>query len=370
LYDSTLVSVGSAVSICEGNAIYVSSNGPSGSTYQWIAPDGFSRNTAALSRSNALPSYSGVYTLMVNVPGCGNTTRGVAVQVGASLHAVTAIHNTPVCINGTLQLNATQVSGASYQWDGPNGFVSAQRNPAITPMAALNVGVYTLSVISPGCASIQRTVSVAMNDSSAVNATTSSVCVGAAAYFNATAPAGSTYNWQGPAGYSASTQNPSRSNVQLSHGGVYTMTANVPGCGAVVRTANLGVFICRDNQLPDVKTDAGEAIAADTETSVSGADGAQAKVYDHGSLIAWPNPNAGSEVHLKWEGLSEHDRNITVKVFDATGKVVVLKSVDRGVMMSSALEYTLGFNTQLAKGIYTIETVHDGVFRYVKLIIE
>jgi rRNA maturation protein Nop10 len=370
LNDSSQVSIGSTVSICEGNSIYVSGNGPVGSTYQWLAPDGYTSGTAALSRSSAMPSFSGIYTLRATVPGCGSTTRGVVVQVGANISNVAATRNTPVCINGTLQLDATHVSGVTYHWDGPNGFVSGQRNPAIAPMTSQQVGIYTLGVVSAGCASIMRTVSVEMTDSTAVSASSASVCVGAPAYFSATAPVGSVYQWQGPAGYAATTQNPSRSNVQLSHAGLYTMTANVPGCGAVVRTTSLGVFLCRDNELPEVKTDAGEAEVADAETSVSGGEPKHAAVNDIGSLVAWPNPNAGAEVHLKWEGLSDHDRNITVKVFDATGKVVVLKSVDRGLMMSSALEYTLSFDTQLAKGIYTIETVHDGVFRYAKLLIE
>jgi hypothetical protein len=59
-----------------------------------------------------------------------------------------------------------------------------------------------------------------------------------------------------------------------------------------------------------------------------------------------------------------------VKVIDATGKVVRLKAVDRGVMMSSAFEQIITFSRPLAKGIYTIETVHNGVFMYVKFIVE
>ncbi|MFD2286308.1 hypothetical protein GJU39_00105 [Pedobacter petrophilus] len=58
--------------------------------------------------------------------------------------------NMPVCAGSTLNLSATTVAGATYQWTGPNGFTSALQNPSLT-YAAVNEGIYTLQVTVAGC---------------------------------------------------------------------------------------------------------------------------------------------------------------------------------------------------------------------------
>ncbi|KAA0127602.1 T9SS type B sorting domain-containing protein [Chryseobacterium sp. SN22] len=52
--------------------------------------------------------------------------------------------NSPVCINSTLQLNAS--GGAVYSWTGPNGFNSTLQNPAIPNSTTANSGIYTCQV--------------------------------------------------------------------------------------------------------------------------------------------------------------------------------------------------------------------------------
>jgi hypothetical protein len=71
---------------------------------------------------------------------------------------------------------------------------------------------------------------------------------------------------------------------------------------------------------------------------------------------------------LKWEGLSGEDRSITVRIFDATGREVILKSVSYDLSGSAGDEIV--FPSRLAKGLYTIETVHDDRYVYTKLMIE
>ncbi len=51
--------------------------------------------------------------------------------------------NSPVCVGGTLSLNAD--SGYNYSWTGPNGFTSNLQNPTITNVSNLNSGTYKLT---------------------------------------------------------------------------------------------------------------------------------------------------------------------------------------------------------------------------------
>jgi hypothetical protein len=75
-------------------------------------------------------------------------------------------------------------------------------------------------------------------------------------------------------------------------------------------------------------------------------------------------------VHLRWEGLTQSDKNITVKVYDASGKTVFIKSVARKNLLDVNIDDTLEFPVRLAQGIYTVETVHDGRWQYVRLIVQ
>lgn len=72
--------------------------------------------------------------------------------------------NSPVCINSTLQLNAS--GGTSYNWTGPNGFTSNQQNPTIPNAATNNAGTYTCQV-SGGACSGTYTINVIVGDNMA-----------------------------------------------------------------------------------------------------------------------------------------------------------------------------------------------------------
>ncbi len=61
-----------------------------------------------------------------------------------------ASSNSPVCIGETIQLNAANAPGASYQWSGPNGFISNQQNPTIANAQTNNTGIYSVTITVQG----------------------------------------------------------------------------------------------------------------------------------------------------------------------------------------------------------------------------
>ncbi|UUC45513.1 DUF7948 domain-containing protein [Flavobacterium cerinum] len=62
--------------------------------------------------------------------------------------ATTASSNSPVCINGNLELTAS--GGTNYQWSGPNGFSSTLQNPTIQNVTALHNGQYSCVITGTG----------------------------------------------------------------------------------------------------------------------------------------------------------------------------------------------------------------------------
>lgn len=67
-----------------------------------------------------------------------------------------------VCEGTAIQLSATAVAGASYQWTGPNGFTSSLQNPVLNNTTVSQSGNYSLMVTVNGCVSPTATVAVSI----------------------------------------------------------------------------------------------------------------------------------------------------------------------------------------------------------------
>lgn len=64
---------------------------------------------------------------------------------------LTATSNSPICANGTIQLNAsTSATCVAFSWTGPNGFTSTLQNPAIPNATTAASGTYTVTASSYG----------------------------------------------------------------------------------------------------------------------------------------------------------------------------------------------------------------------------
>lgn len=365
---SPVLNAGSNSPVCQGSAVSLTVNTISGSTYSWTGPNSFASAVQNPSISNAQPIRTGIYTLTVTNSSCGSTTTTTSVLVNSSLGSLSATSNTPVCAGNNLNLSITNRIGFTFSWNGPNGFTSTNANPVIAGSGTGNAGRYTVVVSSAGCgsATVQTNPVVVNSPASVVASSNSPVCVGQVVYFTGTAPTGTTYSWSGPVGFASSVANPSRSNAQLSHGGVYTLNATVLGCGLVSTTTTVNVTVCRETQTTTIKEIVPEGVeGGQQDAAISGSN--SSTILNSATLTAWPNPNQGSSVNLKWEGLSESDGEITIRIYDALGKSVLLKTLNKGDV--SEFETNLEFWKVLASGVYTIETVHNGTTLYQKLVV-
>jgi hypothetical protein len=155
-----------------------------------------------------------------------------------------AISPETVCEGTALSLSATLIPGATYQWTGPNGFVSSQRNPVIENVTLAASGSYWVTAALNGCTSQpQSTVTtVIARPTQPVASNSGPACVGSQVNFTAASSPTATYQWSGPEGFSSADQNPFRATIQLAHGGTYAVIANENGCASLEGSTMLSVI--------------------------------------------------------------------------------------------------------------------------------
>ena len=99
----------------------------------------------------------------VEVP-CGLTDDSmITLQLKDIPEPPTVEEVTPVCEGEDIQLNASLVADAIYQWNGPDDFSSSEQNPVITGAGTSATGVYTVTVTKNGCTSVGSEVPVTVN---------------------------------------------------------------------------------------------------------------------------------------------------------------------------------------------------------------
>ena len=131
--------------------------GPSGFSYSWTGPGGFTSTVQSPTGVTA----GGLYTLRVTNPANGCTSTATAsVSTNTTAPTAGATGNTIQCGQTTTTITGTPATGVTYLWTGP-GIVSG----GATATATVNAGgVYTLKVTSTtnGCtATATASVSVA-----------------------------------------------------------------------------------------------------------------------------------------------------------------------------------------------------------------
>jgi gliding motility-associated-like protein/uncharacterized repeat protein (TIGR01451 family) len=89
------------------------------------------------------------------------TSVDVSLTVNPTPNAV-ATTTSPVCVGDTVFLFAQQTPLTTYNWSGPNGFVSAIQNPFIANATLANSGNYVLTTTTNGCTSQPDIVTVSV----------------------------------------------------------------------------------------------------------------------------------------------------------------------------------------------------------------
>jgi hypothetical protein len=225
--------------ICEGQDLNLTTNAIAGATYQWSGPNGFTSTNQLPIRTNMTSNDAGLYFLTVRVGNCISARAGsVNVVVNPSPGILVASNNGPVCERNILQLNASLIPGAIYQWSGPNGFTSNEQNPSISSVSANASGRYSVRASLGSCSTpvVSTDVIVAPAPTRPVATYNGPVCTGQLLSLTASSIPGATYLWRGPGGYQSVSQNPVIQNVTTANSGLYSLTAIIGNCTSQTST--------------------------------------------------------------------------------------------------------------------------------------
>jgi gliding motility-associated-like protein len=241
--------LGSNSPVCSGKTIHLTSTTEAGVTYSWTGPDGFNSTNQNPSIPNSIVADSGIYTVTAVENGCSSLPVTIDVAVDSTPPTPIATSNSPVCINNTLQLFANPtITGASYSWTGPLGFTSTDQNPIIPSANPSMSGTYSVIATSAvgGCTNnTPGTVTVIVSSMPATpvaSANPNPLCSGTTLSLTATTVAGATnYNWTGPDGFTATSQDTSIAVTIVANTGTYSVTASNAGCTTPAGTITVTV---------------------------------------------------------------------------------------------------------------------------------
>lgn len=214
--------------VCLGKNLVLQGSG--GLLFNWTGPNAFASAIQNPTVSNVTAAAGGTYSLQV--------TDGFACQ-GSTTHSVTILNNptitatgTTVCFGYQAVLTSTGMGANQYTWYGPNSFSSTAQNPTVSPVNNLAVGVYTV-ILGSALNSCTAQITANLNNIPlpVMTTTGTSVCSGQQAVLLSNGANG--YNWAGPGGYTAGTQNATVNNVTNTAVQNYTVVGTaVNGCTA------------------------------------------------------------------------------------------------------------------------------------------
>jgi hypothetical protein len=288
--------------VCVGQTINLVASSIQDATYSWSGPNGFtsSLQNPTVTNSASLTN-AGTYNLTVTKNGCTSNVSSTIVEINKT----TASNNGPVCSGQQLLLNATNVTGATYSWTGPNGFTSNQQNPVVNSSANSSMnGVYTVTSTVNNCTSSPSVTIVNVVNGPAIPTITQNGNILTSSSVNGN----QWYNQNGPiVGAVNQTYTPTVS-------GSYYVVVTSSGCSSSSSVVNFNVLSIDDNELGD-------------------------------GLKIYPNPTS-SEINLEFNSNNSLElRNVSI--FNLVGQEVYNENLHFENGFSK-------FNVNLPNGIYLL----------------
>ncbi len=156
--------------ICSGTDItFTASVTNAGTTpsYQWKVNGTGVGNNAAEFTTAALANGNVVSCTLISSASCTTvnpvTSNSISMTVNTAPAAPLASSNSPVPFNGSLNLFASTITGATYTWTGPNNFTSTEQNPVIPNATPALDGTYSVVATIGGCTSPIATTDVTVS---------------------------------------------------------------------------------------------------------------------------------------------------------------------------------------------------------------
>lgn len=289
--------------LCEGETLQIDAPAAAGVDYMWTGPNGLPVDAVEdPSFSNVTEGdHQGLYTLVMidQATGCSSDPMTTYVQIDASPTGINAGNSGVACVGGSVNLTATGIFGATYNWTGPNGFSSTDQNPVLNNVSLADAGTYFVEVTVGDCISAALETVVSINEGPTVVAMDDiEVLQGETAQLLATGAI--SYNWT-PTDYLS---NPSTANPIFgpAPAGVYTYTVTGYDANLCSGTDEMNVTVIPNENLEivDLITPNGDGV---NETWVvtyleNLKDGYTIRMYARGGIQIFETDNYNND----WDG--------------------------------------------------------------------
>jgi gliding motility-associated-like protein len=217
--------------LCFGDTLHLNTNYIGGASYSWSGPNTFSSSVINPQINQATSNASGTYSLSVSGSDCISSIATHSVIV-IQLSVPSIITLDSVCQFTSLILQGqSSDTGVSYNWSGPDNFLSSNQTNTINPINSINAGIYYLQTISGNCKSQVDSIYVFVKSTPIPQISSiSTSCIGDSVnLFSQTMPGAST-NWVGPNGFSSNIANPVIIHLDSSKAGYYCFISTLNGC--------------------------------------------------------------------------------------------------------------------------------------------
>lgn len=245
------IDVSPSQTVCQGATVSLVATASTTTIFSWVGPGGFTGNGSnVLVTNSATPiPHSGQYVVTAffntGLTSCQRTATTTINVVG--VYPVAVLVPTTICQNAPAMMFMTAAGPpSSYLWSGPNNFTSTAQGPTIPNIQLNGTGTYTgMATWTSGTVSCNgfgyNNITVVPVNSITTNPSPP-VCQPGNVNLLASAVGATSYSWNGPNGFSASTPNPILYYPPVSATGIYS----------VYVTFNSGGIICGNSATVDV----------------------------------------------------------------------------------------------------------------------
>ncbi len=220
------VSITSNAPVCAGTSLQLLSQA-STTNILWKGPDSFTSNINHPIIQPVTMANNGVYTLIVTAP--NNCTASVSSNFTVNPIPLVSVSSGTVCQHQPLMISAGNLSGANYQWTGPNNFISTVASNTLPNASIGMIGSYSLLITSASnCTNVLLTTASVVTKPVITLSSNNPVCVGDNLIFSANGA--TSYTWNGVNSYISAVSSNTIQNVTTNATGVYSVFTTFGPC--------------------------------------------------------------------------------------------------------------------------------------------
>ncbi|MCS6904148.1 MAG: fibronectin type III domain-containing protein [Bacteroidia bacterium] len=229
--------------VCEGVTLRLSTSWKGQASWLWQGPNQFlSKEPRAAKYATTLKD-GGIYTLVLQIPGCPSLEKKFEVEIRPfpTKPSIPAFQN--LCTGDTLFLPVEPLPRATYEWRGPNNFVSREASLYKPDVTSNDAGLYQLVVMQNGCISKPSSLRLVVNNRPPLPEIqhNAPICEGETLLLSTPAIAGVSYEWKGPEGFYSHART-IQMPAFLKHAGEYSLRLHKNGCFSQVNKKKIEVL--------------------------------------------------------------------------------------------------------------------------------